>query len=515
MAVVLEELCFYPLAEQLITDRYNMKILMVYPEYPDTFWSFKHVLKFIAKKAAFPPLGLLTVAAMLPADWDKKLVDINVESLKDEHILWADMVFISAMIIQKKSAQDIIDRCGNLGRKVVAGGPAFTTRHEDFSGVDHFVLNEAEVTLPLFLADLKAGSLKPVYASQEKPTLTDTPVPLWSLIDMKDYATLAVQYSRGCPFNCEFCDIIVMNGRKPRTKSANQIKKEFKAIYDAGWRKSVFIVDDNFIGNRREVKKMLPELITWQQEHNFPFTLLTEASTDLAKDEELMQMMSRANFFKVFLGLETPDNLSLRECGKYQNTAHNLVDAVNTIHRHGMQVMGGFIVGFDNDTESIFETQIKFIQQIGVVTAMVGLLTALPKTRLWQRLEAEGRLLSESTGENTDGSLNFMPTMGVEKLQAGYRKILQTIYSPKCYYQRINTFISNYKPTVRAKIGREDLAAFCRSVWRIGILSRARFRYWRLLIKTLVRKRVALPIAVELAIYGLHYDKIARRICKT
>ena len=491
-----------------------MRILLVYPEYPDTFWSFKHVLKFIAKKAAFPPLGLLTVAAMLPAAWAKKLVDVNVEPLTDEDILSADMVFISAMIIQKNSAQAIIDRCKNLGRKVVAGGPAFTTRHEDFTGVDHFILNEAEVTLPLFLTDLEEGRPERIYVSQEKPALNGTPVPLWSLINMNDYATLAVQYSRGCPYNCEFCDIIVMNGRKSRTKTAAQIKREFAAIYDAGWRKSVFIVDDNFIGNRKEVKKMLPELIEWQRGHNFPFTLLTEASTDLAKDEELMQMMSRANFFKVFLGLETPDNSSLKECGKYQNTALNLVEAVNTIHRHGMQVMGGFIVGFDNDTESIFETQIKFIQQIGVVTAMVGLLTALPKTRLWQRLEAEGRLLSEATGENTDGSLNFMPAMGRENLLAGYRKILKTIYSPKCYYQRINTFIANYRPTVRAKISREDLAAFCRSVWRIGILSRARFRYWRLLIKTLARKRVALPIAVELAIYGLHYDKIARRICK-
>jgi radical SAM superfamily enzyme YgiQ (UPF0313 family) len=470
-----------------------MKILLVYPEYPDTFWSFKYVLKFISKKAAFPPLGLLTVGAMLPAKWEKKLVDVNVEPLGDEQILWADMVFISAMIIQKKSAQEIIDRCKNLGRKVVAGGPAFTTKHEGFSGVDHFVLNEAEVTLPLFLADLAADSLKRMYVSQEKPTLTETPVPLWSLINIKNYATLAIQYSRGCPYNCEFCDIIVMNGRRPRTKSASQIKKEFQAIYDAGWRKSVFIVDDNFIA----------------------FTLLTEASTDLANDEELMQMMSGANFFKVFLGLETPDNQSLKECGKYQNAALDLVEAVNMIHRHGMQVMGGFIVGFDNDTESIFEAQIKFIQQIGVVTAMVGMLTALPKTRLWHRLDTEGRLLCESTGENTDGSLNFVPVMGVENLQAGYRKILKTIYSPKCYYQRINTFIANYTPTVRTKIKWEDLRAFYRSAWRIGIISRARYRYWRLLIKTLIKKRMALPIAVELAIYGLHYDKITRRICKT
>lgn len=491
-----------------------MKILLVYPEYPDTFWSFKYVLKFVSKKAAFPPLGLLTVGAMLPADWEKILVDVNVESLRDENILWADMVFISAMLIQKKNAQEVIDRCKKLGRKVVAGGPAFTTKHEGFTGVDHFVLNEAEVTLPHFLADLETGSPKQIYTSQEKPALSATPIPLWSLINIKDYATLAVQYSRGCPYNCEFCDIIVMNGRRPRTKSPAQMNKEFQAIYDAGWRKSVFIVDDNFIGNRHEVKKMLPELISWQKTHNFPFTLLTEASIDLANDIELMRMMSGANFFKVFLGLETPDNKSLRECGKYQNVAQDLVEAVNTIHRHGMQVMGGFIVGFDNDTESIFDAQIKFIQQIGVVTAMVGLLTALPKTRLWHRLKDEGRLICDSTGENTDDSLNFVPVMAKENLLAGYRKILKTIYSPRYYYQRINIFIANYTPTVRTRIKREDLIAFYRSAWRIGILSRARFRYWGLLLKTLIKKRMALPIAVELAIYGLHYEKIARRICK-
>ena len=391
-----------------------MKALFVYPEYPDTFWSFKHVLKFISKKAAFPPLGLLTVGAMLPGEWQKKLVDLNVRPLEDEHIAWADMVFLSAMIVQKKSAQEIIDRCRAHGKKIVAGGPAFTTQHEDFTGVDHFVLNEAEVTLPLFLADLLKGRLRHVYTSDRRPDVTLTPVPLWSLINTRDYATMAIQYSRGCPYNCEFCDIVIMNGRTPRGKTPAQMRKEFQALYDTGWRKSVFIVDDNFIGNKGAVKKMLPVLLEWQKEHKYPFTLLTEASTDLANDEVLMQMMSRTNFFKVFLGLETPDKESLKECGKFQNTSRDLVKAVHTIHRHGMQVMGGFIVGFDNDTETIFDAQINFIQKIGVVTAMVGMLTALPQTRLWHRLKEEGRLLGDATGENTDGVLNFMPRMGMD-----------------------------------------------------------------------------------------------------
>jgi radical SAM superfamily enzyme YgiQ (UPF0313 family) len=490
-----------------------MNVLFVYPEYPDTFWSFKYVLKFIAKKAAFPPLGLLTVAAMLPAKWPKKLVDLNIETLEDRELAWADMVFISAMIVQKKSAQEIINRCLSHGKKVVAGGPAFTTQHEEFTGVDHFVLNEAEVTLPLFLHDLEQGEPQKVYTSDVRPKITETPLPLWSLIDIHAYATLAIQYSRGCPYNCEFCDIVIMNGRIPRSKTPGQMKKEFQALYDAGWRKSVFIVDDNFIGNRQEVKKMLPELIAWQKEHNYPFTLLTEASTDLANDEHLMQMMSRANFFKVFLGLETPDKESLKECGKYQNSSRNLVEAVHTIHEHGMQVMGGFIVGFDNDTETIFDSQIAFIQQIGVVTAMVGVLTALPQTRLWYRLKAEGRLLGGATGENTDGVLNFMPKMGLETLHDGYKQILASIYSPKRYYQRINTFLENYVPTAISRVGWNDVMAFLKSVWRIGIVSRARFLYWKLLIRTFIRKRVALPIAVELAIYGLHYERITKRIC--
>lgn len=490
-----------------------MNILLIYPQYPDTFWSFKHSLKFIAKKAAFPPLGLLTVAAMLPEGWQKKMVDLNVEPLTDEHLAWADMVFLSAMIVQKESARQIIERCKAHAKVVVAGGPVFTTQHDQFQGVDHFVLNEAEVTLPLFLRDLAAGVAKPLYTSAERPTLTQTPIPLWSLINLKNYATMAIQYSRGCPFNCEFCDIVIMNGRTPRLKSPEQMQREFQALFDAGWRKSVFIVDDNFIGNTKEVKQLLPTLIEWQRRHRFPFTLLTEVSANLAADEELMQLMSAANFFKVFLGLETPNHDSLVECGKKQNTVNSMATVVDTIHRHGMQVMGGFIVGFDHDPENIFDLQVRFIQRIGVVTAMVGILTALPQTRLWHRLKAEGRLLSDATGENTDGRLNFKPVMEREKLIEGYQQLLATLYSPKHYYQRINTFLKNYTPTARTRLNRDDLLAFIRAGWRLGIVSSARFRYWQLLVKTFFVKRRALPMAVELAIHGFHFEKILKRVC--
>jgi radical SAM superfamily enzyme YgiQ (UPF0313 family) len=489
-----------------------MKILFVYPKYPDTFWSFKHALPFVSKKASIPPLGVLTVAAMLPKEWEKKLVDMNTADLKDKQIQWADMVFISAMMVQKISAQDVINRCKALGKTVVAGGPAFTSQPEVFTGVDHFVLNEAEVTLPLFLKDLQDGNLKPLYTSTEKPDITSTPAPLWSLIRMKDYVTIPVQYSRGCPFNCEFCDIIVMYGRKPRTKTPQQIIMELQSLYDAGWRETVFIVDDNFIGNKTNVKKMLPALIEWQKKNNFPFPLMTEASVNLADDEELMGMMRDANFHKVFLGIETPDAEGLKECGKTQNTARNMAHGVKIIQRYGMQVMGGFIVGFDSDTESIFQRQIDFIQKTGIVTAMVGMLNAIPHTPLWHRLAAEGRLRGESTGENTDGNLNFQPRMGEKKLIEGYQAILASIYSTKNYYRRVNTFIRNYRPSTKTRVTREDIFAFFRSMWHIGILSKARIPYWNLIIKTLLTRRRAFPVAVELAISGLHFQRVTEKI---
>ncbi|MBD3303712.1 DUF4070 domain-containing protein [Candidatus Woesearchaeota archaeon] len=489
-----------------------MNALLVYPKYPDTFWSFKHVLKFVSKKAAFPPLGLMTVASMLPKEWNKKLIDVNITKLTDQQIEWADTVLIGAMVVQKESAKEIIQRCKEKGKTVIAGGPAFTTQHKNFPGVDHFVLNEAEITLPLFLEDLKKGGPKKIYTSDKRPDIKETPVPLWSLIDFKDYASMSVQYSRGCPFNCEFCDIVIMNGRIPRTKTPEQIIKEIQSLYDAGWRGQLFIVDDNFIGKKEEVKKMLAHLIEWQKEHDYPFQLYTEASTNLADDNELMQLMSTANFFKVFLGIETPCVDSLKECGKMQNATRDLAEAVKTIHNNGMQVMGGFIVGFDNDNEGIFDAQINFIQQTGVVTAMVGLLNALPQTRLWHRLKAEGRLLQDTSGENTDGSLNFAPKMGRQKLTRGYKRILSTIYSPKQYYQRIDTFIRHYKPTARTRVTKKDIKAFFRSVWSIGVLSNSRLRFWKLILKTGFTKRKSFPVAVELAILGLHFEKITKKV---
>jgi len=494
-----------------------MKVLFVYPEYPDTFWSFKHILKFISKKAAFPPLGLLTVAAMLPKDWEKKLIDMNVSALKDRDIKWADCVFIGAMITQIESAREVIRRCNKLGVKVIAGGPVFTTGYEEFEGVDHFVLGEAEVTLPLFMEDFQKGCAKHVYVSDARPDITHTPVPLWELIKVDHYVAMPVQYSRGCPFDCEFCDIIVMNGRVPRTKTTTQVIREFKAIYRTGFRGSLFIVDDNFIGNKTKVKKeLLPKVTRWQKKTKYPFTLLTEASLNLSDDEELMHMMVEAGFNKVFVGLETPVEESLAECNKFQNRNRDMAAAVKRIQHSGLQVLGGFIVGFDNDPPSIFESQINFIQKSGVVTAMVGVLTALPKTRLHNRLKAEGRLLKTSSGNNTDGSLNFVPKMDTEVLVNGYHQILETIYSPKQYYERISTFLDEYQPPKRKRrmIRFSELNAFVRSIWYLGVIGKSKRYYWKFITKAMFKYRRAFPEAAILTIYGLHYRKVTEELPK-
>lgn len=494
-----------------------MKILLIYPQYPDTFWSFKHVLKFVSKKAAFPPLGLLTIAAMLPQEWEKKVVDMNVSKLKDKHIRWADYVFISAMITQKESAKEVVERCNNLGVKVVAGGPVFTTGYEEFEGIDHFVLGEAEVTLPAFLEDFQNGNAKRIYESNERPDITKTPIPLWNLINHKHYVSLPVQYSRGCPCDCEFCDIIIMNGRVPRTKTASQLLREFRAIYNTGFRGAIFIVDDNFIGNKARVRAMLPKVIRWQNKAKNPFTLFTEASLNLADDEDLMDMMVEAGFDKVFVGLETPEEESLAECNKFQNEKRDMVAAVKAIQNHGMEVLGGFIVGFDHDPESIFDSQINFIQKIGVATAMVGILTALPKTKLHNRLKQEGRLLKTSTGNNTDTSINFVPKMDTEVIIKGYHRILQTIYAPKNYYERINTFLAEYKPSTRKrrKVRMMQVRGLLRSMWYLGIVGKKRRYYWKFITRALVKHRRAFPEAVTLAVYGHHFRKIVESLQKT
>ena len=489
----------------------TMKILLVYPEFPDTFWSFKHALKFIRKKAGSPPLGLLTVAALLPDAWEKRLVDLNVISLTPKDLAWADYVFISAMIVQRDAARALIARCKQAGVKVVAGGPLFTMEYEQFPEVDHFVLNEAELTLPFFLTDLTKGHAQPLYATTEYPDIQQTPVPLWPLADLKYYDTVSIQFSRGCPFSCDFCNVTSLLGHRPRTKTAPQIISELDSIYALGWRQGIFFVDDNFIGNKKQIKsEVLPALIEWRKgKRGMPFS--TEASINLADDPELISLMTQAGFTTVFVGIETPNEDSLTECSKNQNKGRDLVESVKRLQRAGLQVQGGFIVGFDNDPPSIFQQQVDFIQKSGIVTAMVGLLQAPLGTRLYARMQQEDRLMNDFSGDNVDGSTNIIPKMGAEALREGYRKLLGQIYAPQFYYERVLTFLREYHPPkIRFHPDPQYILALGRSIFHLGIRGVERAQYWRLFFWTLFRRPRLFPLAITLAIMGFHFRQVTK-----
>ncbi len=489
-----------------------MNLLLIYPEFPDTFWSFNYALKFIRKKAAYPPLGLLTVAAMLPAEFQRRLVDVNVGGLTDDDLAWADLAFIGAMVVQRDSAKQIIARCKAAGLKVVAGGPLFTAEPDAFEVVDYQVLDEAELTLPAFLEDLKIGHLKKIYKASGFCDLHHTPIPAWDLIDMKKYASMSIQFSRGCPFNCDFCNVTVLFGHRPRLKSAQQVIAELDRMYDAGWRSNIFFVDDNFIGNKRYLKtRLLPALIEWRKDKK-GCVFFTEASINLADDADLMELMVKAGFDSVFIGIESPNDDSLTECQKIQNRGRDLIKDVKNLQHAGLQVQGGFIVGFDSDTSSTFQQMIDFIQKSGIVTAMVGLLQAPPGTRLFDRLKKDNRLLGTMiSGDNVDGTTNIDPKMGLDQLMNGYRLIMGHIYSPRYYYRRVKVFLKEYSDSkVDTPIDLQRFLAFFRSGVRLGIVGKERFHYWYLIAWTLVRKPRLLPLAVTLAIYGHHF----RRVCE-
>ena len=493
-----------------------MKVLLVYPKIPETFWSFSYVLSFVRRKASMPPLGLLTVAAMVPESWELRLKDLNITSLKDSDLEWADMVFISAMLVQREGTDEVIRRAKNMGTTTVAGGPLFSIMANEFDDVDHLILGEAEEVFPQFLSDLDKGAPARVYEPASMPDVSETPLPRWDLIErLKDYNSMPVQFSRGCPFDCEFCDITALYGRKPRTKSPSQMLDEMNCLYETGWRGSVFVVDDNFIGNKKAAKAFLKDLAEWSEERQHPFQFLTEASVNLADDQELMDLMTASGFNCVFLGIETPAEESLAECGKTQNQKRDLIDAVQTIQKNGMQVQGGFIVGFDNDPPDIFDQQISFIQESGIVTAMVGLLSAIPGTRLYQRLQKENRIIeTDSMGNNCDNdALNFIPAMDREILLSGYSRLVETIYEPRAYYERVRVFLANYNPK---KKGRQFqlimIYAFFMALWHLGIkdkISSTR-HFWRLLFHVLKSKPKLMAEAVVFSVYGLHFRRVLR-----
>src|SRR5947199_2253840 len=487
-----------------------MKVLLVNPEFPDTYWSFRHALPFEGKRCAFPPLGLLTVSALLPDSWERKLVDLNVRRLKASDIEWADMVFATAMLVQKDSLKEVVKRCKAKGKRVVLGGPYVTTTIEDLPDADHIFLGEAETTLPQFIADLARGEAKRSYQATERPPLSATPMAHFHLADLKRYSAMSVQYSRGCPFSCEFCDIIEIYGRVPRTKSNQQMLTEFDALRDLKWRGNVFIVDDNFIGNKKNVRQLLPELAKWQKANGYPFSLITESSVNLADDEPLLESMREAGFRSGFVGIETPVEESLKEAQKSQNRG-TVLDWVRKIQSYGMEVMAGFIVGFDNDPEDIFERQIDFIRQSAIPLAMVGLLNALPDTQLWRRLEREGRLLGEASGNNTVCTLNFKTRMDPKLLIQGYQRIMRTIYSPREYYARA---LDSMKRTAQefSEPQHYDLmngaASFMRIMVKLGVLDSERVEFWRFLGRALAKHRDRFAETLRLAAMGYHFRRL-------
>ncbi len=489
-----------------------MKVLLLYPEFPDTFWSFRHALPFIGKRSAYPPLGLLTVSAMLPPHWKRKLVDVNVEKLRDRDIAWADVAFLSAMLVQGPSLEQLIARCREAGLRTVVGGPVTSAENPCYADADHIVRGEGELLIEELVADLETGKARRFYKAEGRADITRVPPPDFHLARLGRYSSMPVQYSRGCPFNCEFCDVIELFGRTPRTKAAQQVLQEFEHLYRLGWRGSVFIVDDNFVGNKQAVKGLLPRITDWMGSRGNPFFLFTQASINLAEDEELLSRMQAARFNKVFIGIETPDAECNRAAGKMQNVKADLLACVRRIQESGMEVMGGFIVGFDQDTPEIFQRQIDFIRDAAIPVSMVGVLTALPNTQLWRRLSEEGRILRQSMGNNTDALLNYMPRMNPEALLAGYRKVLSSIYSPSEYFERALVLLNRLGSRPKTRLVFSDYVGLFRSFVRQGIFARYRVAYWRFIGKAFRIAPRHLGAAVTLAIMGHHFFTLARRL---
>ena len=494
------------------------RALLVYPEFPPSYWGFQYALELLGKRTSMPPLGLLTVAAMFPESWELSVVDLSVEPLRDSDLRWADLVLSSTMVVQQRSLQEVIARCNAMGKPVAVGGPHPTSFASEISGADHFLLDEVEETFPRFLADWEAGRAAREYRPESKPTLATTPVPRFDLLNLSAYGSMALQFSRGCPFDCEFCDITKLFGRVPRTKTNEQMLAEFDALHSLGWRGPLFLVDDNFIGNKREAMRLLPAVAAWQKERGYPFDLFTEASVNLGRNEPLMDAMVEAGFSMVFLGIESPNPEALRRTNKLQNTARGdddyLFRTVAAIQAKGIEVTGGFILGLDGDGPEVFEAQVDFIQRAGIPIAMVGLLTALRGTDLYTRLEREGRLLRESTGNNVEIALNFEPEIGRDVLIDGYRGVLSALYGPRLesYYARCRTLLARLgrRPRPRRRPTRAEIRAFLLFVW-FQLFSRQGPASVAFLARILFTRPSQFPEAARMAIKGWHFRRFTQQ----
>jgi radical SAM superfamily enzyme YgiQ (UPF0313 family) len=506
-----------------------MNILLLYPLFPKSFWSFEKMLELVDRKVMLPPLGLVTVAAILPQEWNYKLVDRNVRDVTEEEWAWADIVVMSAMIVQKADMLAQIKEAKRRGKLVGVGGPYPTALYHEVQdvGADYLILDEGEITLPMFVDAVKNGEKAGTFRAKngEKPDVTTTPIPRFELLELDAYMEMSVQFSRGCPFQCEFCDIIVLYGRKPRTKEPEQILAELQYLYDLGWRRSIFMVDDNFIGNKRNVKLMLKKLQPWMVEHGFPFSFATEASVDLANDQELMDMMVACNFGSVFLGVETPDEDSLALTQKFQNTRDSLSESIEKIAKSGIRVMAGFIIGFDGEKSGAGQRIVNFVEKTAIPTALFSMLQALPDTALWHRLAKENRLRSQTNttvaGHQTS-LMNYIPTRPLEEIAREYIEAFWDLYEPAKFLDRTyrhylmlgEAKFPTKENSTKKKIDWVIIRALFIICWRQGLVRSTRWQFWGNLISMIQKNPGGVSSYLStcaLAEHFLDYRIIVRR----
>ncbi len=425
-------------------------------------------------KTLLPPLGLLTVAALLPPDWELRLVDLNVRAVSDEEWQWADLVLLTAMIVQQESLFHLIREAKDRGKKVVTGGPYPTSAPDPIleAGSDFLVKGEGEITIPMLVDAIERGEAGAVIEKVERPDMTGSPVPRFDLLNFRDYVGMALQTARGCPFDCEFCDIINLFGRSARHKTPDQVIEELERLFRLGWWGTVFVSDDNFIGSRKHARDLLEILIPWSKRHGEPFDFWTQVSVNLGRDPEIIDLMTAANFSHVFVGIETPDEEVLKRNRKFQNIWNPLVDSMRTINENGLSIMGSFVIGFDDEQKGAGERICAFVQETNIPMVMLNTLQATPNTRLWDRLKAEGRLLEDKTsGQSTGGRLNFVPTRPESEIRREFADAWDYLYEPSRYLARCYRYYLNMRPT-RSAQGLEPETGAPRE--RPGILDRLR-----------------------------------------
>ncbi len=512
------------------------RALMVHPRFnPGSFWNYSRACEVVGAKYPAPPLGLITVAAMLPPDWEVRLVDRNTTELTDADIAWADLVMTGGMLPQQYDALHVIAWAQRLGKTVVVGGPDPTSSPHAYARADFLVLGEVEGLMPRFIAAWEAGERRGRFTAEKfKADITTTPVPRYDLLNLSDYTNLSLQFSRGCPFTCEFCDIIELYGRVPRTKATAQVLAELDALLARGYRGHVDFVDDNLVGNKKALKAFLPELIAWQERNGHPFEFSTEASINLADDPDLLELLRRANFFLVFIGIESPNPETLRLMQKKQNTRRSIPDSVHRVQRAGILVIGGFIVGFDDEATGVADGIVRLIEDAAIPVAMAGLLYALPNTQLSRRLEREGRLHSGGDVVNSKGLLGDQCTSGLnfdtkrprEEVLQDYRQVVARAYTPEAFFGRLRRAGLNLG--MKPPAGRVALRDLPRDAIRFARLALAfqreggavRREFWRT-IRALLRHnpRALKPVITLAALYthlgpfsGYVLDVIDRQI---